>query len=49
MKNTVTIYGAGYVGLVTGVCLAEIGNYVLLVDTQQDKIADVFVLYMNLN
>ncbi len=34
----VTIYGTGYVGLVTGACLAEVGNEVLCVDTDQAKI-----------
>ena len=28
----VTIYGSGYVGLVTGACLAQVGNEVLCVD-----------------
>jgi UDPglucose 6-dehydrogenase len=39
MQKKVTIYGAGYVGLVTGVCLAELGHTVLLIDTNQKKIA----------
>ena len=34
----ITIYGAGYVGLVTGACLAEVGNDVVCVDTDQAKI-----------
>jgi len=34
----VTIYGSGYVGLVTGTCLAEVGNDVLCVDVNKDKI-----------
>lgn len=34
----VTIFGSGYVGLVTGACLAEVGNEVLCVDVDQDKI-----------
>ncbi|MSS76794.1 MAG: UDP-glucose/GDP-mannose dehydrogenase family protein [Methyloglobulus sp.] len=34
----ITIFGAGYVGLVTGACLAEVGNDVLCVDIDQDKI-----------
>ncbi|MBK1691363.1 UDP-glucose dehydrogenase family protein [Ectothiorhodospira mobilis] len=34
----VTIYGSGYVGLVTGACLAEVGNHVLCVDVDPDKI-----------
>ncbi|MFV2055972.1 MAG: UDP-glucose/GDP-mannose dehydrogenase family protein [Thiohalomonadales bacterium] len=33
----VTIYGSGYVGLVTGACLAEVGNDVLCVDIDQKK------------
>jgi UDPglucose 6-dehydrogenase len=35
----VTIVGTGYVGLVTGTCLAEVGNHVLCVDVDADKIA----------
>lgn len=34
----VTIFGSGYVGLVTGACLAEVGNDVLCVDIDQRKI-----------
>lgn len=34
----ITVYGSGYVGLVTGTCLAEVGNEVLCVDVDQDKI-----------
>ena len=34
----VTIYGSGYVGLVSGTCLAEVGNDVLCVDVDQEKI-----------
>lgn len=34
----VTIFGSGYVGLVTGVCLAEVGNRVLCVDVDPRKI-----------
>lgn len=34
----ITIYGTGYVGLVTGVCLAELGNEVVCVDIDQVKI-----------
>jgi UDPglucose 6-dehydrogenase len=33
-----TIFGSGYVGLVTGVCLAETGNHVLCVDVDQRKV-----------
>jgi len=35
----VTIFGSGYVGLVTGVCLAEVGNNVLCIDVDPDKVA----------
>lgn len=34
----VTIFGAGYVGLVTGTCLAEVGHHVVCVDTDETKI-----------
>ena len=34
----VTIFGSGYVGLVTGACLAEVGNHVLCVDVDTDKV-----------
>lgn len=33
-----TVFGTGYVGLVTGTCLAEIGHDVVCVDTNVDKI-----------
>ncbi len=31
----VTIFGSGYVGLVTGACLAQVGNQVLCVDIDE--------------
>ena len=34
----ITIFGTGYVGLVTGTCLAEVGNEVLCMDIDQNKI-----------
>ncbi len=35
----VTIFGTGYVGLVTGACFAESGNHVCCVDVDADKVA----------
>jgi UDPglucose 6-dehydrogenase len=35
----VTIFGTGYVGLVTGACLAEVGNHVVCVDIDAAKVA----------
>jgi len=35
----VTIFGTGYVGLVTGTCLAEVGNDVVCVDVDAGKVA----------
>ena len=34
----VSIIGTGYVGLVTGACLADVGNHVLCVDLDEGKI-----------
>lgn len=34
----ITVAGTGYVGLVTGVCLAEVGHKVICVDQDQEKI-----------
>lgn len=34
----ITIFGSGYVGLVTGACLADVGNEVVCVDIDQSKI-----------
>jgi UDPglucose 6-dehydrogenase len=34
----VSIFGIGYVGLVTGACLAEMGNHVLCADVDQHKL-----------
>ncbi|MFK7955099.1 MAG: UDP-glucose/GDP-mannose dehydrogenase family protein [Lysobacterales bacterium] len=35
----VTIFGSGYVGLVTGACLAEAGNHVVCMDVDEQKVA----------
>lgn len=37
----VCVVGTGYVGLVTGACLAEIGHTVTCVDKDKDKIRDI--------
>lgn len=34
----ISVFGSGYVGLVTGACLAEVGNDVLCVDIDPEKI-----------
>jgi len=34
----ISIFGTGYVGLVTGACLAEVGNHVICMDIDQDKV-----------
>ena len=36
----ITMIGTGYVGLVTGTCLAEVGNDVLCLDVDARKIDD---------
>ena len=46
----ITIFGSGYVGLVSGACLAEVGNHVVCVDVDENKIARLNngeVPYMN--
>ncbi|MGM9992777.1 MAG: UDP-glucose dehydrogenase family protein [Candidatus Bruticola sp.] len=35
----ISIIGCGYVGLVTGACLAELGHKIIAVDNDQDKLA----------
>ena len=35
----ITVFGSGYVGLVTGACLADVGNHVLCIDIDAGKIA----------
>ena len=34
----ITVFGSGYVGLVTGACLAQVGNHVICVDIDQERI-----------
>ena len=34
----ITIFGSGYVGLVTGACFADVGNDVLCVDVDPRKV-----------
>ena len=36
-----TIFGSGYVGLVTGVCFAEKGHHVTFIDVNEKRIADL--------
>jgi UDPglucose 6-dehydrogenase len=40
-RLTVAVVGAGYVGLVTGACLAELGHAVTCVDSDLRRIADL--------
>ena len=40
MKN-ITVLGVGYVGLVTGVCFADLGNRVVCVDINEERIEDL--------
>lgn len=37
----IVVLGAGYVGLVTGTCFAELGNHVVCVDVNQQKIQNL--------
>ena len=37
----IVVFGAGYVGLVTGTCLAEHGNSVLMVDVDERRVANL--------
>ena len=39
--SKVAVIGAGYVGLTTAACLADLGNDVIVVDTDRDKIAQL--------
>lgn len=37
----ITVFGSGYVGLVTGTCLAEVGNNVICMDIDEARIAEL--------
>jgi UDPglucose 6-dehydrogenase len=40
MRN-ITVVGVGYVGLVTGTCFADLGNRVVCLDVQEERIANL--------
>ena len=37
----ITIFGTGYVGLVTGACLADVGHDILCMDVDANKITNL--------
>ncbi len=37
----ITVFGSGYVGLVTGACLADVGNHVCCVDIDEEKVTSL--------
>jgi UDPglucose 6-dehydrogenase len=44
--SKVAVIGAGYVGLTTGACLADLGNEVIVVDVNREKIAQLKLYQM---
>ena len=45
----ISIFGTGYVGLVTGACLVESGHDVHYVDVDKDKIDHVFSIKLQVS
>lgn len=41
IKNRISVIGTGYVGLVSGVCLGDFGNYIINADIDQEKIHEL--------
>ena len=39
--SSITVIGVGYVGLVTGTCFADLGNRVVCLDIQEERIANL--------
>ncbi len=39
MGEKILVIGSGYVGLTTGACLAELGNYIVCIDNNEEKIS----------
>ena len=41
----IAVVGTGYVGLVTGVCLSEINHQVICIDTDKEKVKNIFLVH----